>query len=41
LVPFVVPSGILFLGVFIGLIQAAIFTILSITYLAEGLGDDH
>lgn len=41
LVPFVVPTGILFLGVFIGLIQAAIFTILSITYLAEGLEDNH
>ena len=27
--------------IMVGLIQAAIFTILSITYLAEGLGDDH
>lgn len=41
LIPFIVPTGILFLGLFIGLIQAAIFTILSITYLAEGLSDDH
>lgn len=41
LMPFVIPAGILFLGVFIGLIQAAIFTILSITYLSEGLRDDH
>ena len=41
LVPFIVPTGILFLGLFIGLIQAAIFTILSITYLAEGLRDEH
>lgn len=41
LMPFIVPTGILFLGLFIGIIQAAIFTILSITYLAEGLSDDH
>ena len=41
LVPFVVPSAILFLGLFIGVIQAAIFTILSITYMAEGLEDEH
>lgn len=41
LVPFIVPTAILFLGLFIGLIQAAIFTILSITYLAEGLRDEH
>lgn len=41
LIPFIVPSGILFLGLFIGVIQAAIFTILSITYMAEGLEDEH
>ena len=41
LVPFILPSAILFLGVFIGLIQAAIFTILAITYMAEGLQDEH
>ena len=40
LVPFFVPSAILFLGLFIGIIQAAIFTILSITYMSEGLRDD-
>ena len=41
LIPFIVPSAVLFLGLFIGIIQAAIFTILSITYMAEGLEDEH
>ena len=38
LIPFIVPSGILFLGLFIGVIQAAIFTILSHYLYGRGFG---
>lgn len=40
LAPYVVPSGIMFLGIFIGMIQAAIFTILAITYLSAAFAEE-
>ena len=41
LAPFLAPIGVLFLGLFIGTIQAAIFTILSITYIAGAFLDEN
>lgn len=41
LVPWVIPAGWLFFSVVVGIIQAFIFTMLSISYLSNSLKDDH
>lgn len=41
LVPYVVPTAWLAFSVFVGIVQAFIFTMLSISYLSNSLADDH
>lgn len=41
LVPYVVPTAWLAFSVFVGVVQAFIFTMLSISYLSNSLADDH
>lgn len=41
LVPYVIPSIWLAFSVFVGIIQAGIFTMMSMTYLANALQDNH
>jgi len=41
LVPYFVPSIWLAFSVFVGIIQAGIFTMMSMTYLANALQDNH
>lgn len=41
LVPYVVPTAWLAFSVFVGVVQAFIFTMLSMSYLANSLGKDH
>ncbi len=41
LVPYVVPTAWLAFSVFVGVVQAFIFTMLSISYLSNSLVDDH
>ncbi|MDS1030337.1 F0F1 ATP synthase subunit A [Bacillota bacterium LX-D] len=41
LAPYIIPSAWLLFSVFVGLIQAFIFTMLTISYLSNVLGDEH
>ena len=41
LVPYVIPTAWLAFSVFVGVIQAFIFTMLSMSYLANSVQDDH
>lgn len=41
LVPYVIPTAWLAFSVFVGIVQAMIFTIMSMTYLANALQDNH
>ena len=41
LVPYFIPSIWLAFSVFVGIIQAGIFTMMSMTYLANALQDNH
>jgi len=40
LVPYVIPTAWLAFSVFVGVIQAFIFTMLSMSYLSSGLNDE-
>ncbi|SDE99712.1 F0F1 ATP synthase subunit A [Sporolituus thermophilus] len=41
LVPYVIPTAWLAFSVFVGIVQAFIFTILSMSYISNALKDDH
>ena len=41
LVPYVIPTAWLAFSVFVGIVQALIFTIMSMSYLSNALKDDH
>ena len=41
LVPYVIPTAWLAFSVFVGIVQAFIFTMLSMSYLSSSLQDDH
>jgi F-type H+-transporting ATPase subunit a len=41
LVPYVIPTAWLAFSVFVGMVQALIFTIMSLSYLSNALKDDH
>ncbi|SDF01163.1 F0F1 ATP synthase subunit A [Sporomusa acidovorans] len=41
LVPYVIPTAWLAFSVFVGVVQAFIFTMLSMSYLANSIGKDH
>ena len=41
LVPYVIPTAWLAFSVFVGIVQAFIFTMLSLSYLSSSLQDDH
>ena len=41
LVPYVIPAGWILFSLFVGLIQAFIFTMLTVSYLSNALGEEH